>query len=64
MRQRRGSRFLPLVVVGVVGVHVVVSWVWAVGVRKLGLSAVTWAVSVGWQLVFGWSLTRFLAGRA
>jgi hypothetical protein len=38
-------RLFPLVVAGVALAHFVISWVWAVGVRRVGLSAVTWGVS-------------------
>jgi hypothetical protein len=31
---------------GVVAVHVVVSLVWSLGVRKAGIGAVTWGVSL------------------
>ncbi|KAG7579942.1 hypothetical protein FFLO_00150 [Filobasidium floriforme] len=48
-------RLFPLVVAGVALAHFVISWVWAVGVRRVGLSAVTWG-----SLVV--SLAAFFAG--
>jgi hypothetical protein len=45
LKQLKIHRLFPLVVAGVLMVHFITSWVWAVGVRRVGLSAVTWAVS-------------------
>jgi hypothetical protein len=39
-------KLFPLVVVGIYLVHFAISWVWAAAVRRLGLSAVTWGVSL------------------
>jgi hypothetical protein len=41
----RLHHLFPLVVFGLFAIHLLVSSIWAVGVRRVGLSAVTWAVS-------------------
>lgn len=37
-------RLLPLIVLAVLATHLAVSSVWAMGVRKAGIGAVTWGV--------------------
>ncbi|KAJ9122917.1 hypothetical protein QFC24_003955 [Naganishia onofrii] len=39
---QRHHRLFPLIMFGVIAVHVVVSLVWSLGVRKAGIGAVTW----------------------
>jgi hypothetical protein len=42
--QFKPHKLFPLVVAGVFLAHFVISWIWAVAVRRVGLSAVTWGV--------------------
>lgn len=43
--QLKPHKLFPLVVAGVFLAHYVISCIWAVAVRRVGLSAVTWGVS-------------------